>query len=109
MRRALRPAMQNDSKTFRDYKNGQDIRDRTFAFACRVVTFCEKLYAQGGVARLMAPQLVSCSTSTAAMLEEARAAESDADFLSKTCVSLKECRESDGGAALTSSSIFLNS
>jgi len=58
--------MQNDSEVFRDYKNGQDIRDRTFAFACRVVTFCEKLYEQGGVARLMAPQLVSCTTSTAA-------------------------------------------
>jgi four helix bundle protein len=28
------------------------------------------------------------------MLEEARAAESDADFVSKCCISLKECRES---------------
>ena len=28
------------------------------------------------------------------MLEEARAAESDADFISKCCISLKECRES---------------
>jgi four helix bundle protein len=79
--------------SFRNYAHGQEIRDRTFAFACRVVSFCQKLYEQGGVSRLMAPQLVSCSTSTAAMLEEARAAEGDADFLSKTCVSLKECRE----------------
>ena len=94
MRRAFMASMQNDTEVSRDYKNGQDIRNRTFAFACPVVTFCEKLYEQSGVARLMAPQLVSCSTSTAAMLEEARAAESDADFLSKTCVSLKECRES---------------
>jgi four helix bundle protein len=75
------------------YEHGRDIRDRTFAFACRVARFCEKLYEQGGVARLMAPQLFSCSTSVAAMLEEARAAESDADFLSKCCVALKECRE----------------
>jgi len=27
------------------------------------------------------------------MLEEAKAAESDADFISKCCISLKECRE----------------
>ncbi|OFW26544.1 MAG: hypothetical protein A3H97_05910 [Acidobacteria bacterium RIFCSPLOWO2_02_FULL_65_29] len=60
------------------YENGQDIRDRTFTFACRVVKFCQKLSTEGGVGRMMVPQLVNCSTSTAAMLEEARAAESDA-------------------------------
>jgi hypothetical protein len=31
------------------FEGGQDIRDRTFAFACRVVKFCEKVYASGGV------------------------------------------------------------
>jgi four helix bundle protein len=51
------------------------------------------MYEAGGIGRLMAPQLVDCSTSTATMLEEARAAESDADFVSKCCISLKECRE----------------
>jgi four helix bundle protein len=76
------------------YEDGQDIRDRTFAFACRVVKFCQAVFEAGGVGRIMAPQLVHCSTSTAAMLEEARAAESDADFVSKCSVSLKECRES---------------
>jgi len=75
------------------YENGQDIRDRTFEFACRVVAFCEEVYAKGGVGRIMVPQLVNCSTSAASMLEEARAAESDADFVSKCCISLKECRE----------------
>jgi len=75
------------------YQGGQDIRERTFDFACRVVKFCETLYESGGVGRVMAPQLVSCSTSVAAMLEEARAAESRRDFISKCCVSLKEARE----------------
>src|SRR6266851_10396820 len=42
----------------------------------------------------MVPQLLDCSLSFATMLEEARAAESDADFISKCCISLKECRES---------------
>ena len=50
--------------------------------------------AGGGVGRLMVPQLLSCSLSFAAMLEEARSAESDADFISKCCIGLKECRES---------------
>jgi four helix bundle protein len=76
------------------YENGQDIRDRTFVFACRVVRFCQKVYDAGGVGRVMVPQIVNCSTSIAAMLEEARAAESDRDFISKGSISLKECRES---------------
>jgi four helix bundle protein len=76
------------------YEGGQDIRDRAFAFACRVVKFCQKLYETGGVGRLMVPQLVSCSLSFATMLEEARAGESTADFISKSSISLKECRES---------------
>ena len=76
------------------YEGGQDIRDRTFTFACRVVKLCQKLYDQGGIGRVMVPQLVNCSTSVPAMLEEARAAESRRDFVSKCCIALKECRES---------------
>jgi len=75
------------------YENGQDIRERAFRFACRVVKFCQALYDGGGVGRMMVPQLVNCSTSLAGMLEEARAAESKRDFISKCCIGLKECRE----------------
>jgi four helix bundle protein len=42
----------------------------------------------------MVPQLLDCSLSFATMLEEARGAESDRDFISKCCIGLKECRES---------------
>ena len=76
------------------FEDGQDIRDRAFRFACRVVRFCQQLSDGGGVGRLMVPQLLSCSLSFATMLEEARGAESDADFISKCSISLKECRES---------------
>jgi len=76
------------------FEDGQDIRDRSFDYACRVVGFCEELMLAGGVGRLMVPQLLNCSLSFATMLEEARAAESDADFISKCCIGLKECRES---------------
>jgi len=62
------------------FRNGQDIRDRTYAFGCRVVRFCDRLTEQGGSAGTLAPQLVRCSTAPAALLEEARAAESRNDF-----------------------------
>jgi four helix bundle protein len=75
------------------YENGEDIRERAFRFACRVVRFCQALYDGAGVGRMMVPQLVNCSTSLAGMLEEARAAESKRDFISKCCIGLKECRE----------------
>jgi four helix bundle protein len=48
----------------------------------------------GGIGRLMVAQLLDCSMSFATMLEEARGAESDADFISKCCISLKAYRES---------------
>jgi len=76
------------------FEPGHDIRARTFEFACRVVEFCKKLNGQGGVARQMAPQLINCSTSVAAILEEARGAESRRDFISKCSIGLKEARES---------------
>jgi len=51
------------------------------------------MYERGGIARILVAQLVNCSTSTAAMLEEARAAESPRDFISKCSIALKEARE----------------
>jgi four helix bundle protein len=76
------------------FEDGQDIRDRAFAFACRVVKFCQGLYERGGIGRVMVPQLVSSTLAFDTMLEEARGAESTADFISKCSISLKECRES---------------
>ena len=74
-------------------RNGQNIRNRTFEFACNVVTLAEGLLARYGAGRIMATQLVNCSTSAAAMLEEAKAAESRRDFVSKCSIALKELRE----------------
>ena len=76
------------------FEDGQNIRDRSFEYACRVVDFCQVLSDGPTIGRLMVSQLLSCSLSFAAMLEEARGAESDADFISKCCIALKECRES---------------
>jgi four helix bundle protein len=76
------------------FEGGQDIRDRSFEYACQVVDFCQQLSEGGGVGRLMVPPLLNCSLSFATMLEEARSAESDADFVSRCCIGLKEARES---------------
>jgi len=78
------------------FEDGQDIRDRAFEFACRIVRFCQKLYDLGGIARMMAPQLLNCGTSPSGMLEEARAGESKRDFVSKCCIALKELHEAHG-------------
>lgn len=72
---------------------GQDLRDRAFRFACRTVRFSGALWTQGGMARILAPQLVRCATSIGANLEEARGSESRRDFISKCAISLKEARE----------------
>ena len=45
---------------------GQDIRDRTFEFACKVVELCEVLFENGGIGRVMAPQLLNAGTSASA-------------------------------------------
>jgi len=85
--------MDSDAPDHPTFENRQDIRDRAFQFACRVVRFCQALYDRGGVGRMMVPQLLNCSTAVPSMLEEARAAESRRDFISKCCIGLKEARE----------------
>jgi four helix bundle protein len=72
---------------------GADIRARAFRFACRTLELSETLYRIGGVARLVAPQLLRSGASVGANLEEAYAGQSKADFIAKTCIALKEARE----------------
>ena len=79
-----------------DCQRGEDIRERAFRFSCRVVKFCQRLYEIGGLARAMAPQLLNAGTALYPMLEEARAAESTRDFISKCNIGLKEIREAHG-------------
>ena len=75
-------------------RKGDDIRDRTFRFACDVVVLCDEVAQRGFSARRLAGQLVDSGTSIGANLEEADAGQSRADFISKCAVALKEARES---------------
>jgi four helix bundle protein len=72
-----------------------DIRDRSFDFAVRIVKLCKFLEKQTDVSRNVLAQLLRAGTSVGANLEEAKAAQSRADFIHKNALSLKEARESN--------------
>ena len=71
-----------------------DIVDRTFEFAVRIVNLAGKLDERPGVGRIMMSQILRAGTSIPANIEEAQAAQSKADFVSKMSISLREARES---------------
>ena len=71
----------------------QKIQDRSFEFACRIVRLVEFLNRRAFVARTIARQLLRSGTSVGANLEEASAAQSKADFISKCSIAAKEARE----------------
>jgi four helix bundle protein len=75
-------------------KYASDLAERTFRFACDIVTFTRELSAEPGVTRNIAWQLADAGTSIAANYEEAKAAYSRREFAAKNCISLKEARES---------------
>lgn len=72
----------------------QDLGERTFAVACDVVRFCQKVSEKPGVARHIAWQLSRSGTSVAANYEEAKGAFSRREFAVKNAIVLKEARES---------------
>jgi four helix bundle protein len=74
-------------------KPPRDIVERTFQFAVRIVQLCGKLDEHPGVGRVMMSQILRAGTSVPANVEEAQAAQSKADFISKMCIALKEARE----------------
>jgi four helix bundle protein len=71
----------------------QDLRDRTEAFALRVVRFCEGV-AERWSSRRIAEQLFDAGTAVGANYRAARRARSDREFVSKIGVVLEESDES---------------
>jgi len=71
----------------------QEIAERAFEFAVRIVKLCQELDERPGVSRTLANQLLRSGTSVGANLEESKGGQSRADFLSKVSISLKEARE----------------
>ena len=71
----------------------RDIRERTFEFALRIIKLCNELNRKPGVCRDISRQLLKAGTSVGANTEEAQAAQSKPDFISKNSIALKEARE----------------
>ncbi|NJN13635.1 MAG: four helix bundle protein [Richelia sp. RM2_1_2] len=71
----------------------QEITERTFDFAVRIVKLCQVLEEKPGVSRTLSTQLLRSGTSIGANVEEARAGQSKADFIHKNAIALKEARE----------------
>jgi len=72
----------------------RDIEDRAFRLASDVIRFCERQNVTSTYAtQRLYVQLRDAVTSVGANLEEAAAAQSKPDFVSKTSIALKEARE----------------
>jgi len=70
-----------------------DLRERTFQFAKRIVFFTRRVAQRGPIQRRLAIQLTDSGTSIGANLEEGSAGQTKPDFIAKNSVSLKESRE----------------
>lgn len=71
------------------------IRERSFAFAVRIIKLCKFLEKNSDVSKNVINQLLDAGTSVGANLEEAVAGQSKADFIHKNSISLKEARETN--------------
>lgn len=78
----------------KDEEKAENIQERAFNFACRVVRLYQFLIKKDRTNETLCRQLVRSGTSVGANLEEANAAQSRADFISKCHIALKEARES---------------
>ena len=74
-------------------KQPRDIVERTFEFAVCIVQLCGKLDERPGIGRVMMSQILRAGTSIPANVEEAQAAQSKPEFVSKMSIALKEARE----------------
>lgn len=71
----------------------QEISERAFAFAVRVVKLCQTLDGRPGAPRTLSNQPLRAATSIGANLQESKGGQSRADFLCKVSIALKEARE----------------
>jgi four helix bundle protein len=71
----------------------RDIEERTFKFGVRIIKLYQFLEGKSWVNATLGRQLLRSGTSIGSNVEEAQAAQSRADFISKNNISLKEARE----------------
>ena len=99
----LTPLMNEESK------QDANIQDLTYDFSCRIIRLYQYLTEDTKYKeRIMSKQLFRSGTSIGANIREAQHAQSDADFLSKMQISLKECNETEYWLQLLHDNGYLN-
>ena len=71
----------------------RDLPERSKEFALSVIKLCQELDSKPGVNRTLANQLLRSGTSIGANIAEGAGAQSEADFLTKYSIAVKEARE----------------
>lgn len=103
----LRPLMTEEEKS------KAQILDLTYDFSCRIIRLYKFLNegklskADRDIIDALGRQLVRSATSINANMNEAQHPQSDADFLSKAAIALKEARESENWLRLLSDNGYL--
>ena len=70
-----------------------DLKERSFGFAVRIIQICGFIQNNHRSVKVIANQMIRSGTSIGANIEEAKGAQSKADFLAKFHIALKEARE----------------
>lgn len=70
----------------------EDIKERAFKFAVRIVALCKSL-PKDETNRVLINQIIRSATSIGANLEEARGSRTKAEFVNSTNIAKKESRE----------------
>jgi len=86
------------AKVFTEFSFGENImnvRERSFDFALHIINYCNNLHHKNGFYRPIMNQLLRSGTSIGANIEEAEAAYTKKDFLSKMYIAFKEARETN--------------
>lgn len=70
-----------------------DLPDRSKVFALRIIKLCQYLDCKSWIARTIGNQLLKSGTSIGANISEGEGAQSEADFLTKYSIAVKEAHE----------------
>ena len=92
-----------------EQKQDANIQDLAYDFACRIIRLYQYLIEDFIYKEyIISKQVFRSGTSIGANVREAQHAQSDADFLSKMQISLKECNETDYWLQLLHDNGYLN-
>ena len=86
---------------------GKKLRDNSFAFALRMVKLSQFLES-GKKEKVLSKQVLRSGTSIGANIRESRFAQSNADFIAKLFIALKEAEETEYWLDILNASTFIS-